>query len=127
MYSTSAAAAARFLEYLETIQVPPPTSPVVGVACPAHLGGAAAAISPAGTCSAWSKTYCPNQEGAISISVLAAYGLTNELSTADTVVIDLLATPASSSLAIRVQFGSLVFTETVLPLTWLAGHWPAQK
>src|SRR5579863_2943257 len=71
MYSTSAAAAARFLEYLETIQVPPPTSPVMGVACPAHLGGAAAAISPAGTCSAWSKTYCPNQEGAISISVLA--------------------------------------------------------
>src|SRR5580692_2088280 len=127
MYCASAVAAARFLEYLDTIQMPPPTSPVVAVLCPAQVSGAAAATWPAGTFSAELKTYWPYQDGPISISVLVAYCLTNESAKADWVVSDLLATPASSRLAILVQSGSLVFTETVLPLIWFAGHWLAQK
>src|ERR1700761_3149711 len=114
MYCASATAALRFLEFLETIQIPPPTSPVVGL-CPDQVSGAAAATSPAGTCRAELNTYCPYQDGPISISVLAAYCLTNESANADWVVIDLLATPASSRLAIFTQFGLLVLTETVLP------------
>src|ERR1700685_3016121 len=104
MYCASATAALRFLECLETIQMPPPTSPVVGAVCPAQLSGAAAATWPAGTCRAALKTYCPYQEGPMSISVLAAYCLTNESAKADWVVSDLLATPASSRSAIFVQF-----------------------
>src|ERR1700733_12123792 len=127
MYCASAVAAARFLEYLDTIQMPPPTSPVVAVLCPAQVSGAAAATWPAGTCSAELKMYCPSQEGPISISVSLPYCLTNESAKADTVVSDLFATPASSRLAILVQFGLLVSTETVLPLIPLAGHWLAQK
>src|SRR5580692_900714 len=128
MYCASATAALRFLEYLETIQMPPPTSPVVvGVVCPAQVSGAAAATWPAGTCSAALKMYWPYQDGPMSISVLAAYCLTNESAKADWVVRDVLATPASSSLAIFVQFGLLVLTETVLSLIWFAGHWLAQK
>src|ERR1700745_1649832 len=127
MYSASAVAAAMFLEYLETIQMPPPTSPVVAVACPAQVSGGAASTSPAGTFSAELKMYCPYQEGPMSISVLLAYCLTNESAKADTVVSDLFATPASRRSAIRVQSGLLVFTETVLPLIVLAGHWLAQK
>src|ERR1700722_7520915 len=128
MYCASATAALRFLEYLETIQMPPPTSPVVvGVVCPAQVSGAAAATSPAGTCRAALKMYWPYQDGPMSISVLAAYCLTNESAKADWVVSDLLATPASSRLAILVQLELPVSTETLLPVIRLAGHWLAQK
>src|ERR1700691_4523465 len=125
IHSANATAAFMFWLCEETIQMPPPTSPVVAVDCPAHFSGAAAAISPAGILKAVLNRYCPSQDGPTAMSTLLPLKPWSKKPWVET---DLPAISGSSKFAIRVQSGEDRSTLRVLPLTssW-AGHWLDQK